>query len=246
MVPEPDGSDRRQISWRAVGAGAPAPRQRGTGAPMIVAIESASSDPSLALAAPDGVAFAADGWSGEGRQASELLPRLLVLLARSGRELGEATALAIGVGPGLIHRPARLDEPGQGDRARPARAGRRRAEPRSLARGRAACRRGDRPRRCPGRLSADAGRRRSRASWPPRDLPGLVEGSLAGGAVRAGRGLRAVRHAPAARGRGSAVARLAALRLAAEPRGDDLAGLEPWYLRPPRGVASTETVSRWP
>ena len=67
---------------------------------MIVAIESASSDPSLALAAPDGVAFATVGWAGEGRQASELLPRLLVLLARSGRELGEATALAIGVGPG--------------------------------------------------------------------------------------------------------------------------------------------------
>ena len=31
---------------------------------MIVAIESASSDPSLALAAADGVAFATDGWAG--------------------------------------------------------------------------------------------------------------------------------------------------------------------------------------
>ena len=67
---------------------------------MIIAIESASSDPSLALASADGEAFAADGWTGEGRQASELLPRLLVLLARAGRELREATALAVGVGPG--------------------------------------------------------------------------------------------------------------------------------------------------
>ena len=67
---------------------------------MIVAIESASSDPSLALAGADGTVFAADGWAGEGRQASELLPRLLVLLARAGRELRGATAVAIGVGPG--------------------------------------------------------------------------------------------------------------------------------------------------
>src|SRR6185503_17218746 len=79
---------------------APAAGQRRPGVPMIVAIESASSDPSLALATSDGAAFAADGWAGEGRQASELLPRLLELLARSGRELGETTALTIGVGPG--------------------------------------------------------------------------------------------------------------------------------------------------
>ncbi|MDP9468360.1 MAG: tRNA (adenosine(37)-N6)-threonylcarbamoyltransferase complex dimerization subunit type 1 TsaB, partial [Chloroflexota bacterium] len=67
---------------------------------MIIALESASSDPSLALASPDGAAFATDGWEGEGRQASELLPHLLVLLARSGRDLSEATALGVGIGPG--------------------------------------------------------------------------------------------------------------------------------------------------
>jgi hypothetical protein len=43
----------------------------------------------------------------------------------------------------------------------------------------------------------------------------------------------------------AAVARLAAGRLSQDPRGDDLAALEPWYLRPPRGVAP-EAVSRWP
>ena len=67
---------------------------------MIIALESASSDPSLALAARDGSAFATDAWEGEGRQASELLPHLLVLLARAGRELGEASAIAVGIGPG--------------------------------------------------------------------------------------------------------------------------------------------------
>ena len=56
---------------------------------MIIAIESASTDPSLALASVEGVVFASDGWEGEGRQASELLPRLLELLAQAGRELPE-------------------------------------------------------------------------------------------------------------------------------------------------------------
>ena len=67
---------------------------------MIIALESASSDPSVALAGRDGATLAVDGWVGEGRQASELLPHLLVLLARSGRELRDATAVAVGIGPG--------------------------------------------------------------------------------------------------------------------------------------------------
>ncbi len=67
---------------------------------MIIALESASSDPSLALAERDGSVLASDAWEGEGRQASELLPHLLVLLARAGRELAGTSALAVGIGPG--------------------------------------------------------------------------------------------------------------------------------------------------
>ena len=67
---------------------------------MIIALESASSDPSLALAERTGTPLGVDGWVGERRQASELMPHLLVLLARTGRELRDATAVAVGIGPG--------------------------------------------------------------------------------------------------------------------------------------------------
>lgn len=211
---------------------------------MIVAIESASSEPSLALAAADGVAFASDGWAGEGRQASELLPRLLVLLARAGRELREATALAVGVGPGSftglrvsmslakgIALALRLPVVGV-----PSLGAWLEAEPRAAA--------------AIARAGAQDAYLLTRGESEPRivaasDLSGLVEGSpvAAPSDMAAAFGLSGVLppHAAAA-----AIARLAALRLRTEPRGDDLAGLEPWYLRPPRGVASQETVSRWP
>lgn len=67
---------------------------------MIIALESASTDPSLALVHTNGTPIAADGWTGDGRQASALLPRLLALLAREGRTLEQATAVAVGTGPG--------------------------------------------------------------------------------------------------------------------------------------------------
>lgn len=210
---------------------------------MIVAIESASSDPSLALAAADGVAFATDGWAGEGRQASELLPRLLVLLARAGRELGDATAVAVGVGPGSftglrvsmslakgIALALRLPVVGV-----PSLGAWLEAEPRAAA---AIARAG----------AQDAYLLTRGASEPhivaASDLPGLVEGKLvaAPSELAAAFGLSGALppHEAAA-----AVARLAALRLSSEPRGDDLATLEPWYLRPPRGVAA-EPVTSWP
>jgi hypothetical protein len=43
-----------------------------------------------------------------------------------------------------------------------------------------------------------------------------------------------------------AVARMAATRLAADPRGDDLEGLEPGYLRAPRGIGLPSVVTTWP
>src|SRR3972149_2466070 len=67
---------------------------------MIIALESASTDPSLALVQVDGTPIAADGWPSDGRQASDLLPRLLALLVREGRTLEQATAVAVGTGPG--------------------------------------------------------------------------------------------------------------------------------------------------
>ncbi|MGZ8562111.1 MAG: tRNA (adenosine(37)-N6)-threonylcarbamoyltransferase complex dimerization subunit type 1 TsaB [Candidatus Limnocylindria bacterium] len=197
-------------------------------------MESASSDPSLALAGRDGTVLVADAWVGEGRQASELLPHLLVLLARAGRELGEANAIAVGIGPGsftglrvsmslakglalaldvpLVGVPS-LDawlasEPGT--RAAVARAGAQDAF--MLMRGEAL----------------------------PRIVAGAELGTLLGASpvvtpseLAAAFGIAG---ALSPRRAAEAVALKAARRLAEEPRGDDLERLEPWYLRAPRGT----------
>ncbi|MGZ6299831.1 MAG: tRNA (adenosine(37)-N6)-threonylcarbamoyltransferase complex dimerization subunit type 1 TsaB [Candidatus Limnocylindria bacterium] len=211
---------------------------------MIIAIESASSDPSLALASADGASFAADGWAGEGRQASELLPRLLVLLARSGRDLRETTALAIGVGPGSftglrvsmslakgIALALRVSLVGI-----PSLAAWLAAEPRAIA--------------AIARAGAQDAYLLARGETMPRivpatDLPAAVGSSLVAAPTElaAAFGLTALLPPHEA---AMAVARLAAERLAEHPGGDDLAGIEPWYLRAPRGTAPAETVSPWP
>ncbi|MEO8245709.1 MAG: tRNA (adenosine(37)-N6)-threonylcarbamoyltransferase complex dimerization subunit type 1 TsaB [Chloroflexota bacterium] len=67
---------------------------------MIIAIESASTDLSLALADPDGRVFALEGWSAGRRQGGELLPRLLALLEANGRHVAQASSVAVGSGPG--------------------------------------------------------------------------------------------------------------------------------------------------
>ena len=67
---------------------------------MIIAVESASTDLSLVLADPDGAPMALDGWTAGRRQGSELLPRLLALLAGQGRSITDATAVGVGTGPG--------------------------------------------------------------------------------------------------------------------------------------------------
>lgn len=210
---------------------------------MIIAIESASSDPSLALASPDGEVFAADGWAGEGRQASELLPRLLVLLARAGRDLREATALAVGVGPGSFTglRVSMSLAKGMALALRapvvgiPSLAAWLEAEPRAAA---AVARAGAQDAYLLTRGEAEP------AIVAASDLRGLVGGTLLAApselALAFGLSGTLPPHEAAA-----AVARLAAMRLSLDPQGDDLARLEPWYLRAPRGVASPEAVSGW-
>ena len=67
---------------------------------MILAIESASTDLSVAVAGDDGTPLVLDGWSVGPRQAHELLPRLMAALERAGGGMQDVTALAIGTGPG--------------------------------------------------------------------------------------------------------------------------------------------------
>jgi tRNA threonylcarbamoyladenosine biosynthesis protein TsaB len=202
---------------------------------MIIALESASSDPSLALAAPDGTVLAADAWTGEGRQASELLPHLLVLLARAERQLGQATALGVGIGPGSFTglRVAMslakglalaLDVPVVGVPSLEAWLV---SEPEARA--------------AVARAGAQDAFLLPRGEELPRVVAGADLGTLLGGSpvvapseLASAFGLDGAlspRHAAAA------VAERVARRLAAEPGGDDLARLEPWYLRAPRGVA---------
>lgn len=211
---------------------------------MIIAIESASSDPSLALASGEGDVLASDGWAGEGRQASELLPRLLVLLARAGRDVREASALAVGVGPGSftglrvsmslakgIALALRLPLVGI-----PSLEAWLEAEPDAAA--------------AIARAGAQDAYLLTRGAAEPRvvaaaDLRALVGGSLLSAPSELAlafdlSGTRPPHQAAAA------IARLAAARLAQDPAGDDLARLEPWYLRAPRGVPASEVVSGWP
>lgn len=65
---------------------------------MILAIETASVDTSVALAADDGTLVAVDGRSGDARQNGTLLPRIMELLG--DRPLGEVSRIGVGIGPG--------------------------------------------------------------------------------------------------------------------------------------------------
>lgn len=201
---------------------------------MIIAIEGASTDLSIALRETGGAVVSAQ-WTSARRQSAELMPRLLELLASSGRRLDEARAVAVGTGPGsftglrvamaiakglaLAHdRPivgvpslsAWLVAEPDADAAL-ARAGARDAY--LLARGEETIRIVDRD-ALPALL---AGRR----IVAPAEL---VEAFVLGGAT------------PPA-GAAAAIAAIAAERLDADAAGDDLRRLEPIYLRAPRGVA---------
>jgi tRNA threonylcarbamoyladenosine biosynthesis protein TsaB len=201
---------------------------------VIVAIESASSDLSLALMGRDGTHLADAGWTSPRGGGHDLLPRLLRLLERHGHRLHDVSALGVGTGPGsftglrvgmalakglavglgvpLVGVPsleAWLDaEPGAA--AAISRAGA--AEAHLLLRG-------------------DAQPRIVRRE----DLPtGVRSGTVAAPSELASAwGLAAA--LPPLRA-ATAVAERAAGRLANAPAGDPLALLEPLYLRPPRGV----------
>ena len=211
---------------------------------MIIALESASSDPSLALAAPDGTAFAVDGWAGEGRQASELLPHLLTLLEGAHRELGEATAITVGIGPGSFTGLRVSMSLGKGMALAlgvplvgvPSLAAWLEGEPDARA--------------AVARAGAQDAFILIRGEAEPRVVPALEVSAIAAGSLlvapselAAAFGLTGAvpPHAAAV-----AVARLAAARLVTDPNGDDLEGLEPWYLRAPRGIGSPSVVTTWP
>ena len=210
---------------------------------MIVAVDGASTDLSVALAAPDGEPIAQDAWSSAMRQSAELLPHLLALLGSSGRTLAEATAVTVGSGPGSFTglRVAMALAKGLAlalERpivAVPSLVAWLEAEPDAAA------------------AVARAGAREAyvlvRDEAEPRivdreALPEAIGATavVAAEEVAAAFGLGGARP-PAAAG---AIARLAAARLAAEPGGDDLRRLEPIYLRLPRGiVAESGAEVKW-
>jgi tRNA threonylcarbamoyladenosine biosynthesis protein TsaB len=204
---------------------------------VIVAFDSASVDQSVALADSDGTVLGQDAWSAPRGQGSELLPRLLGLLGRQGMTLRAVTGVGIGIGPGsftglrvgvslakglaaglaipVVGVPsleAWLDaEPGAA--AALVRAGA--AEVWAVTRG------DPDPRLHPiGTLAAEA---RDAAVVAPRDLA---------------RELNLTRPVPPDRA-AAAITIRAAERLRAHAH-DDLAQLEPIYLRPPRGLSDAQ------
>ena len=207
---------------------------------MIIAIDAASTDLSVALAEPDGTPIAEDAWSSAQRQSTEILPRLLALLAGAGRPLASATALAVGTGPGSFTglRVAMalakglaigLTRPAVGVPSLRAWLD---ADPGAVA------------------AVARAGARDAYVLMREADAPRIVDRdeliSLARPVIAATELAEAFgldeSHPP--RGAG-AIARRAAERLAVEPAGDDVRTLEPIYLRLPRGVEaeSSERVT---
>jgi tRNA threonylcarbamoyladenosine biosynthesis protein TsaB len=208
---------------------------------MILAIESASTDLSVAVAGPDGATLGSDAWSSDHRQAHELLPRLLEVLNRAGLTLADTRAVAVGLGPGSFTGlrvglsvakgiAFALKLPIVGVPSLPAWLA---AEPdRAIAVARAGA---------------------AEAYLLARDAAGPIvveRATLAGlGGAIAARELAsdfALLDARPPDRAAAAVARLGAERLAEEPAGDDLARLEPSYLRGPRGIGTaTEEAIQW-
>jgi tRNA threonylcarbamoyl adenosine modification protein YeaZ len=209
---------------------------------VILALDGAATDVSLALATADGALVGEAAWTTAQRQSAELLPRATSLLRANDVAFGDLTAVAVGTGPGSF----------TGLRVATALAkglalglGRPIVGVPSLAAWLAA----------DAEATAAVARAGAREAYlAARD--GMVRivdrddlaGLLGDGPVVAASELATAFELPNARSpRGArAIAEAAARRLAHDPTGDDLGPLEPIYLRAPRGVAAeTEAKVRW-
>ena len=209
---------------------------------MIIAFDGAATDLSVAIAEPDGSLIADAAWSSAQRQSAELLPRLLELLAAHGRELDSTTGVAVGLGPGSFTglRVAMalgkglafgLGKPMVGI---PSLAAWLAAEPSASA---ALSRAGAREayllaRDGNGPLIADRDRIEERLADEPVVAPGELAAAFG------------LRNATPPRAAGE-MSRTAAARIA-NGEADDLARLEPLYLRAPRGLSDEASGEvRW-
>ena len=210
---------------------------------MIVALESASPDQSVALVDPSGAPLTSSAWTANRGQGGELLPRLGALLRDRGVGWSDVSAVAVGIGPGsftglrvglalakglavgagcpIVGVPslvAWLRTVPEADGAL-VRAGA--AEAYALAR------EGDAPQVIPFAAIDDAARARSLVA--PRELTAALH----------------LAHARAPDAAAEMIGLIAAERLVSGD-GDDLSRLEPIYVRPPRGLAELDTeVVQW-
>jgi tRNA threonylcarbamoyladenosine biosynthesis protein TsaB len=210
---------------------------------MIIAVEAASTDLSVALADPAGAIVAEDAWSSERRQSAELFPRMLGLLERAGAGLDAITGIGVGSGPGSFTglRVAMSLAKGLAVGLKrpmvavPSLVAWLEAEPEAeLAVARAGA-----------REAYVHGRGADRVLTVDRDaLTARLEDRtvVAPGELAQAFGIRLARSPRGA----AAVARATARRLAEDPAGDDPRSVEPIYVRAPRGVsAEQEGEVRW-
>lgn len=210
---------------------------------MIIALDGAATDLSLAIADAGGTPIGEDAWSSPQRQSSELLPRLLALLDRHGHSLADASAVAVGTGPGSFTglRVAMALAKGLAVALRspivgvPSLVAWLESEPDAVA------------------AVARAGAREAYVLLRGEDEPAIADRDLlverlgeravvAPHELAEAFGLATARPPRAA----ATIASRAAQRLAATPDGDDLRRLEPRYLRAPRGIETDEPRAvRW-
>ena len=210
---------------------------------MIIAIEAASTDLSVAVADRDGTLVGDEGWTSAQRQSAELLPHLVQLLGRAGRSLQETTAVAVGTGPGSFTGLRVALALGKGLALAlgrpivgvPSLAAWLSAHPDASA---ALARAG-------AREAYLLPRGEETARVVDRDaVTALVKDAriVAPSELATAFGLDGAESPRAA----AAIAALAAASLATDPRGDDLRTLEPMYVRAPRGLAAAvEGEVKW-